>query len=75
MLESYASTLTSAERPESIEEFLKGYHDERAKAFAESDPERAIAAFHRATEINPGVARRINPTWRLADLLQDHGLG
>jgi tetratricopeptide (TPR) repeat protein len=45
-----------------------------AKAFAESDPERAIAAYRRATSINPGVAHRVNPTWRLADLLKEHGV-
>lgn len=46
-----------------------------AKAFAESDPERAIAAYWRATSINWRVAHRVNPTWRLADLLRDSGLG
>jgi HEAT repeat protein len=46
-----------------------------AKAFAETDPERAIAAYRRAISINPGMARRINPTWRLADLLEEQGLG
>jgi hypothetical protein len=46
-----------------------------AKAFAESDPERAIAAYQRATSINPGVTHRVNPTWRLADLLNENGLG
>ena len=40
-----------------------------AKVFAESDPERALAAYRRATSINPGVAHRVNPAWRLADLL------
>ena len=35
MLESYSSTLKSDKRPESIEKFLKDYHEERAKAFAE----------------------------------------
>jgi tetratricopeptide (TPR) repeat protein len=45
-----------------------------AKAFAESDPEKAIKAFQRATSINPGVSHRINPTWRLADLLKEYGL-
>jgi len=46
-----------------------------AKAFAESDPERAIAAFQRAISINPGVAERVDPRWRLADLLNENGLG
>jgi hypothetical protein len=46
-----------------------------AKAFAETDPERALAAYRHATSINPGMAHRVNPTWRLADLLKEHGLG
>jgi hypothetical protein len=46
-----------------------------AKAFAESDPKRALAAYRHATSINPGVGHRVNPTWRLADLLKQHGLG
>jgi hypothetical protein len=46
-----------------------------AKAFAESDPERAVAAYRCAIAINPGVAHRVNPTWRLADLLKENGLG
>ena len=46
-----------------------------AKAFAESDPERAMAAYRRATSLNSGVAHRVNPTWRLADLLKENGLG
>jgi hypothetical protein len=46
-----------------------------AKAFAETDPERALAAFRHATSINPETAHRVNPTWRLADLLKEHGLG
>jgi hypothetical protein len=46
-----------------------------AKAFAESDPERAITAYRRATAINPGVGHRVNPTWHLADLLKENGLG
>jgi hypothetical protein len=45
-----------------------------AKAFAETDSERALAAYRRATSINPGMAHRVNPTWRLADLLKEHGL-
>jgi hypothetical protein len=46
-----------------------------AKAFAESDPDRAIAAYQHATAINPGAAHRVNRTWRLADLLKEHGFG
>ena len=46
-----------------------------AKAFAESDPKRAIDAFRHAFSINPGVASRVKPTWRLADLLNENGLG
>jgi hypothetical protein len=45
-----------------------------AKAFAETDPERAIAAYRHAIAINPAAAHRVNPTWRLADLLEEHGL-
>jgi hypothetical protein len=46
-----------------------------AKAFAETDAARALAAYRRATSLNPGMAHRVNPTWRLADLLKEHGLG
>lgn len=46
-----------------------------AKAFADSDPERAMAAYRRATAINPAMIHRVNPTWRLADLLEENGLG
>jgi HEAT repeats len=46
-----------------------------AKAFAESDPERSIAAFRCAIAINPGIAHRVNPTWPLADLLKENGFG
>jgi hypothetical protein len=45
-----------------------------AKAFAKSDPERAIGAFRRACAINPATARRVAPTWHLADLLDEHHL-
>jgi hypothetical protein len=41
-----------------------------AKAFAESDPERALEAYRNARSINPAVAGRVDPTWRLADLLK-----
>jgi hypothetical protein len=40
-----------------------------AKAFAAPDPEAAIEAFRAAQIVNPGVAARVDPTWRLADLL------
>jgi hypothetical protein len=46
-----------------------------AKAFAETEPKRAIEAFRRACSINPAVARRVDPTWRLADLLEENRLG
>ena len=45
-----------------------------AKAFAETEPERALAAFRHACAINPGVAHRVDPAWHLAELLQEHGL-
>jgi len=38
-----------------------------AKAFA-------VAAFQRATSINPRMALRVNPAWRLADLLKEQGV-
>ncbi|WP_422931875.1 HEAT repeat domain-containing protein [Singulisphaera sp. PoT] len=40
-----------------------------AKAFAETDPERALEAYRLAISINPAVAHHIHRTWRLADLL------
>ena len=40
-----------------------------AKAFAETDAQRAIEAFRRARAINPAAARRVDPSWRLADVL------
>ena len=46
-----------------------------AKAFAESEPVRAMAAYRRATSINPGVAHRVKPTCGLADLLEENGPG
>jgi hypothetical protein len=46
-----------------------------ARAFAETDPERAVTAFRQATSINPGIGGRVNPTWRLAGLLRERGLG
>jgi hypothetical protein len=42
-----------------------------AKAFAERDPEAALEAFRAACTANPGVAARVDPTWRLADLLAE----
>lgn len=40
-----------------------------AKAFAETDPERALAAYRNAVSINPASANKVQVTWRLADLL------
>jgi hypothetical protein len=45
-----------------------------AKAFADTDPERAISAYRHAVAINPGVAHRVDPTWRLADVLKERGV-
>ena len=42
-----------------------------AKAYAETDAERALEAFHRAIAINPATGRRVGPTWRLFRLLAD----
>lgn len=44
-----------------------------AKAFAESDSQKAIAAFRRAISINPEVVNRVSPSWYLADLLRENG--
>jgi HEAT repeat protein len=44
-----------------------------AKAFAESDPERALAAYRHAISINQGIADKVQVTWRLADLLAERG--
>lgn len=46
-----------------------------ARAFAETDPARAVAAFRRAIAINPAVARRVKRTEPLADLLEQEGPG
>jgi hypothetical protein len=46
-----------------------------AKAFAETDADRAVAAYRRATSINRSIGRRVDPTWRLADVLKEQGLG
>jgi hypothetical protein len=45
-----------------------------AKAFAETEPERALEAYRTACSINTAVANRVNPTWRLADLLNESTL-
>jgi hypothetical protein len=42
-----------------------------AKAFAETDPERALAAYRHAISINPASARKVEVTWKLADLIVD----
>jgi tetratricopeptide (TPR) repeat protein len=42
-----------------------------AKAFAETDPERALQAFDNARLINPSVVNRIGVSWRLAELLEN----
>jgi tetratricopeptide (TPR) repeat protein len=39
------------------------------KAFAETDPDRALAAYRHAITINPAIARQVEITWRLAALL------
>jgi hypothetical protein len=46
-----------------------------AKAFAETDRERAVAAFRDACSINPAMASRVNPKWSLADVLKEADLG
>lgn len=42
-----------------------------AKAFAETNVERAKAAFDRAVAINPAVIQRVDPAWKLFRLLGD----
>lgn len=42
-----------------------------AKAFADTDPDRALAAFGRACAINPAIRGRVGVGWRLADLLAE----
>jgi tetratricopeptide (TPR) repeat protein len=44
-----------------------------AKAFAETDPERALAAYRHAVSINPASAAKVQVTWKLADLLAERG--
>jgi hypothetical protein len=46
-----------------------------AKAFAESDPQRALDAYRNACSINSAIAGRVEPTWRLADLLKQDTAG
>lgn len=41
-----------------------------AKAFADTDSERALEAFRRAVAINPGMAHRVDPTWQLYHLIE-----
>jgi hypothetical protein len=45
-----------------------------AKAFAETDPDRAIKAFLNAQAIDPNISYRVEVTWQLADLLRDRRL-
>ncbi len=42
-----------------------------AKAFAETNPRRAIQAYNNAIAIDPNASSRVGVTWQLADLLQD----
>jgi hypothetical protein len=42
-----------------------------AKAFAETDPERALAAYRHAISFNPASAATVQVTWKLADLLAE----
>ena len=42
-----------------------------AKAYAETDVERAMEAFNRALAINPAAIHRVDPTWDLFSLLGD----
>lgn len=43
-----------------------------AKAFAETEPQRAIEALRRAILIDPGVINKLSPTWHLSDLLKKY---
>jgi hypothetical protein len=43
-----------------------------AKAFAETDRKRSLAAFQRAIAIKPTMAQRVEPTWRLAEVLAEN---
>ena len=40
-----------------------------AKAFAETDPKRAIDAFRKAYSTNPAIINKVAPDWQLYDLL------
>ena len=42
-----------------------------AKAFAETNPDRALATYRHAIAINPAIAHKVEVTWRLADLLKE----
>lgn len=42
-----------------------------AKAFAETEPKKAFAAYRRAIHINPSIAHKIDPRWRLAELVEE----
>jgi hypothetical protein len=44
-----------------------------AKAFAEADPKRALAAYRHAISCNPASAAKVQVTWKLADLLTEPG--
>ena len=43
-----------------------------AKAFAECDPQQAVAAFRHAYLINSAIERQVASTWHLASLLQEY---
>ncbi len=45
-----------------------------ARAFAVTDPDRARAAFGHALALNPAIRHRVNPSWRLAELLDEESL-
>jgi tetratricopeptide (TPR) repeat protein len=42
-----------------------------AKAYADTDFERALDAYRRAVAINPDMAHRVDPTWKLAELISE----
>ncbi len=44
-----------------------------AIAFAETDPERALAAYRHAISFNAASASKVQVTWKLADLLDEQG--
>lgn len=41
-----------------------------AKAFAETDPERAVKSYENACAINPNIGNRVGVTWTLSEVLQ-----